>query len=180
MQILNNKPAPDFQTTDIYGNALRLADLKGKKVLLSFYRNAGCPICNFRFHELEKEKDFFQQHNLTLVAVYESSVDKMHEYIGSEKVYPIMVADPAQKLYDLYRIGRSTRKMLSGLLFHGGISKMNKGNALYKTKMKQDGNQNRIAADFLIDENGRVVEAHYGSYLGDHISVETLRAFANQ
>ena len=36
---------------------------------------------------------------------------------------------------------------------------------------------NRMPADFLIDEHGRVVETYYGRDAGDHIPMERLERF---
>jgi peroxiredoxin len=35
-----------------------------------------------------------------------------------------------------------------------------------------------IPADFLIDENGRIAKAHYGSAINDHIPIEYITEFA--
>jgi hypothetical protein len=37
---------------------------------------------------------------------------------------------------------------------------------------------NLMPADFLIDENFRIVKAHYGGHLDDHISIDEFKAFA--
>ncbi len=78
-----------------------------------------------------------------------------------------MIPDPDLSLYNLYNIERSSGKMMKGM-FHGGIRKMSKGKKLFKKKIKQDGNSNRIGADFLINEDGQIVHAYYGKYIGDH------------
>jgi len=55
---------------------------------------------------------------------------------------------------------RSAGKLMKGM-FYGAMSKMKEGKKLYKTKIKQNGNTNRIGADFLIDENGKILTAYY-------------------
>ena len=37
--------APLFTATDIHGNKIALEDYKGKKLMLCFFRYAGCPFC---------------------------------------------------------------------------------------------------------------------------------------
>jgi hypothetical protein len=37
---------------------------------------------------------------------------------------------------------------------------------------------NLIPADFFIDENFKIVKAHYGKHLDDHVDIEELKAFA--
>lgn len=38
-------------------------------------------------------------------------------------------------------------------------------------------NQDRLPADFMIDEQFRIVKAHYGSHLNDHITMDEIKAF---
>lgn len=35
-----------------------------------------------------------------------------------------------------------------------------------------------IGAEFLIDENGKVVEAHYGDYSGEFLTIERIKKIA--
>ena len=49
---------------------------------------------------------------------------------------------------------------------------------MFKDKIKDDGPKNLIGADFLIDENGKVVNAYYGKYSGDFIPIESIKKFA--
>ncbi len=52
------KPAPDFTGTDINGKTVKLADYKGKIVVLESY-NSDCPFCHNHYQgaaqELQKE-----------------------------------------------------------------------------------------------------------------------------
>ena len=56
MRLTQGQLAPAFATTDLYDAAISSHELKGKKVLLSFYRYASCPFCNLRFHSLSKKE----------------------------------------------------------------------------------------------------------------------------
>lgn len=173
MKINVNDTAPDFIVTDVNNNNVTLSKFKGKRVLLTFYRNVGCPVCNLRFHELSHYDSFFKANNVVLIAVYESSSENMLTYLANEEVYPHMIPDSSQLLYALYDLERSTGKMLKSM-FKGAMGKMKKGRKLFKTEIKQDGNANRIGAEFLIDENGIVSIAHYGSYIGDDLPIEQI------
>ncbi len=170
--------APLFSIKDVTGKEINLANLKGKKVMLTFYRNAGCPICNLRFHELQQQAEYFKSKGLVLLAVYESTATNMQKYIGNEQFYASMIPNPDQSLYKLYDIERSMGKVMKGM-FHGAMGKMNKGKKLFKTKVDSDGNANRISADFLIDENGKVQTAYYGKYVGDQLPVSEIKKFLN-
>lgn len=173
-RIAPSQAAPSFLTTDVNGLPVNLSNYKGKKILLSFYRNVGCPVCNLRFHELQEQAQYFESKNLIVLAIYESTADNMKQYLDGEKFYATMVPNPDESLYHLYNIERSGGKMMKGM-FRGAMGKMGKGKKLFKTKIKQDGNANRIGADFLIDENGIVEIAHYGKFVGDHLPLSDIK-----
>lgn len=174
MKIQSAQKAPLFTTQDVKGNTIKLADFKGKKVLLSFHRNVGCPVCNLRFHTLKQNAAYFEANNLVMLHIYESSAEKMKEYLNGEENETIMIPNPSQDLYKLYAVERSMLKFLKGL-FSGALAKVKQGTKLFKNKIKQDGNLDRIGADFLIDEDGKVQIAYYGKYLGDNLPLEEIK-----
>ncbi len=61
-----------------------------------------------------------------------------------------------------------------GSLFNGVGPKIDQGLKLFKKEIPQDGSTIRIPADILIDESGKVVKAHYGGYVGDHLLVQEI------
>ncbi len=170
-KIAAQQQAPLFSTKDVNGNTVELKQFLGKKVLLSFHRNVGCPICNLRFHQLEQLAE--NQPHLVLLAVYESTAENMRQYLNGQQVHALMIPDTAQALYKLYGVERSKAKIIKGML-HGAFSKMKLGNKLFTQKMRQDGNMDRIGADILIDESGKVLIAHYDNYIGDHLPVQEI------
>jgi thioredoxin-dependent peroxiredoxin len=102
MKLHTNQQAPAFSTHDVYGNIIDLQNLKGRKIYLAFERNAGCPVCNLRVHELLKQSTYFQDNDVTMVMVYESPAEKMKEYLDGSHHPFHFVADPQNKLYNLY------------------------------------------------------------------------------
>jgi len=178
MKIKPPQKALDFTINDVHGNPIDLTQFKGKKVLLSFYRNVGCPVCNLRFHEIQQQNEQFRSKGLIVLAVYESTAANMQKYLENEDPYAIMIPDPDQKLYKLYQVEQSTGKLMKGM-FNGAMKKMKAGKKLFKNKIKQDGSSNRIGADFLIDENGNIKEAYYGKHIGDHLPLEKITEFIN-
>jgi thioredoxin-dependent peroxiredoxin len=178
MKIAPPQAAPSFTVKDVNGTTVNLADFKGKKILLTFYRNVGCPVCNLRFHELQEQADLFKTKNLVVLAIYESTPENMKTYLEGETVYATMIPNPDQSLYQLYDIDKSMGKVMKGM-FHGAMGKMKAGKKLFKKKIAQDGNSNRISADFLIDEKGNVRTAYYGKYVGDHLPIVDIKQFLN-
>jgi thioredoxin-dependent peroxiredoxin len=178
MRIKSQQTAPAFTVKDVNGKTVNLSDYKGKKVLITFYRNVGCPVCNVRFHELQEQAEFYKSKDLIVLAIYESSAENMKKFLVGENPYATMIPNPEQNLYSMYRIESGMGKVMKGML-HGAMGKMKKGKALFKTKIKQDGNKSTIGADFLIDEKGVVNTAYYGKYVGDHLPLSAIKQFLN-
>jgi peroxiredoxin len=57
MRLDSNTPAPAFTGALIGGGSLSLSDLRGRPVLLKFYRFAECPVCNLHVRELVRRHD---------------------------------------------------------------------------------------------------------------------------
>ncbi len=173
MQLTTAQPAPLFATHDVHGHDVDLSKLKGQKTYLAFERNAGCPVCNLHTHQLLAHAETLQRHGVVVVMIYESTVEKMKEYLG-DTIYPFhFVADPQNKLYHLYGVERSMMKVMRGL-FHGLMSKVREGTRLFRKPMKQDGHMDRVPAEFVIDDKGKISVAHYGRFVGDHLPVADL------
>jgi thioredoxin-dependent peroxiredoxin len=167
--------APEFETKSVQGETINLNKYKGKTVLLAFFRFAGCPVCNFRMHELMENYDKLRAKNIELIAVFESSNQTLASYISDTKIPFPVVSDSSLNLYKKYGTGKSLGKMMSTLFKKKPKQEMKKGEALFNgKKYKQDGSMIRIPSDFIIDENGLIKIAHYGKYIGDHIPLELV------
>lgn len=165
--------ALDFIAIDSNNDTIRLSGLRGKNVYLTLYRNVGCAVCNLRFHEIEMSKDTFLKANTVVIGIYESSQAKLQEYTDGERFFSKLIANPDFSIYESYGDELSGSRAFKSL-FHGVLRKGKKGSKLFKKKIKQDGNMNRIGAEFIIDENGIVLLAHYHRFVGDHLTIETI------
>jgi len=174
MKLQVNQPAPAFTTTDVYGREISLQALRGKKIYLAFERNAGCPVCNLRTHELLKHTDYFSKNDVTVLLIYESTAEKMKDHLADQE-YPFhFIADPENVLYQQYQIERSFLKMSKGL-FHGLIGKAMAGKKRFRKPTTQDGHTSTIPGEFIIDEKGKLTTIHYGEYIGDHLPLDRLK-----
>lgn len=173
-EVLVGSFAPPFLVKDIEGNSHSIEQYKGKKILLSFYRNVGCPVCNLRFHQLEEERKYFEEKGIVLLAVYESSSENLKNYVDTNHYFQKMIANPSADLYELYGVEESRGKIIKGVM-NGAIKKSKNGKKLYTTKVEKDGSTNRIAADFLINEQGNIMVAYYGNYLGDRMPIAQIK-----
>lgn len=173
MTLQVKQTAPDFNTSDVFNKNISLKTYKGKRVYLAFMRFAGCPVCNLRVHTLLKQADAFKEKNIEVVLVYESSIENMRIYL-EDTIYPFtFISDPQNVLYKSYGVEQSWNKLLVSM-FKGLFAKVSAGEKLFKKKPKVDGSLNRMEAEFLIDENGKLERVHYASFLGDNVPVEKI------
>ncbi len=177
MKVENNQKAPVFTINDVYGNSISLEQFKGKKIHLIFYRFAGCPFCNLRFHQINQMAELYKNNNTILISVYESSAENIKAFLADEKFYSIIIPNPDSSLYKKYELERSKWGLFKFLLFGGGLAKAKEGMKLYKNKVAMDGHTDRLEAEFLIDETGKVINAHYNKVQGDSLPLDTIKAF---
>lgn len=178
MKLQKGQKALDFTARDINNNEVRLSEFKGKKIILSFYRNVNCPFCNRRIHKIMGHNLRFKDAGVQLVFLFESSNQKISSSIFHQGISPWpLIGDPEKKIYTQYGVEHSTLKMLKTLFVANGTQAKKDTNDLNLPEDKE-ASMNLIPADFLIDENFTIVKAHYGNHLDDHIEFEELKEFA--
>jgi len=171
MKLEENTIAKDFKTKDVFGEPLSLDTFRGKKVLLSFMRYTGCPVCNLHIYQLNQRKDDIDKKNLSIVFVFESSAKSILNYIRKENFAFRFISDPRQTLYNTYAVEKSWRKFIRWGLTFKGLSNAIKGYTKYHQFYSMKGSMNRVGAEFLIDEKGILEKVHYGKMVGDHMPV---------
>jgi len=178
LKLKEGTTAPDFSTTDMFGNPVKLSDYKGKKIILGFYRNVSCPFCNRRIHAIMGNNLKLKKSGVQLILMFESSNKKLSESVFHQGVNPWpLIGDPELKIYKQYGVESSMLKMMNTFL-HSSLSKaINESKSLNLPEDKEATNS-LIPADFFIDENFKLVKVHYGKHLDDHISIEELKKFA--
>lgn len=171
--------APDFTYIGIDGAPLRLSDLRGRKILLAFFRNAACALCNLRVRYFIRQYERWRSQGLEIVAVFESPDSNIAQYVGRQEAPFPLIADPRAELYDLYGVEVSEAKMQATIAdthTHAFVAEAEaEGFALTP---EEGSNMHRIPAEFLIDEHGIVQVAHYGRLVTDHLPLEAIDRFA--
>jgi peroxiredoxin Q/BCP len=171
MRLVPGTLAPDFEARDHRGANIRLSELRGSPVLLSFYRYASCPLCNLRVRELTLAREELGTLGLHMLAVFQSTPDHISEYAGNQQPPFPLLADPAMALYRRYGVERDWLGLLHPATLLTGWKALRAGfrpGAI-------DGPFDRMPADFLIDAEGRIAIAYYARDPGDHLPLPQLR-----
>lgn len=167
--------APVFSVLDLQGNRVEVPLKNGEKVLLVFFRYAGCVVCNFRAHELIESYDSLRRKGIRVIGVFESKEDLLRTYVADSEIPFPIISDHKGQLYKKYKVEKSICKVFKGLRKKQTKYQEKEGEKLYKgKKYRRDASLRRIPADFLIDEKGRIEIAYYGKYLGDHLPLDQL------
>ncbi|MGD8380362.1 MAG: peroxiredoxin family protein [Gammaproteobacteria bacterium] len=164
----------DFHTTDIYGEPFRLSDYLGKRVMLSFFRDAACPFCNFRIYELTHKYKAWQEQDLEVIAVFSDTADNVRRFVAKHPRPFKMLCDPDLAIYNQYGVEHSAMALLKALVFR--MPRILRGIAL-GGRPRRNPHVKLVPADFLLDENGEVQEIWYGRNTSDHIPLERIDAF---
>lgn len=174
--------APLFAKSDVFGRQINLADYKGKKVLLGFFRHAGCPFCNMRVHTLTKVHEELKQKGLEMIFFFESPEKIIQRSTFHQEVSPIpIISDPEKEIYNAYGIEESGWKSAVGHMTGFVQNFINaKRNGLPVHPMAAGESISTIPAEFLLDENLNVKELHYSQKLTDRMSISKIRDFVEK
>jgi thioredoxin-dependent peroxiredoxin len=170
-KIKNNELAIQFEIKDYLDNKISLYDYRGKKILVSFFRDASCPFCNIRLNQLIKNHKAFQENKIEIIAFFASSKKEILKYAGKQQAPFPIIPDPNLRIYKMYGVEESFKAKLSTMVnpkkvFNAMSSKF--------FNFKSFTAKNIVPADFLISENLTIIRAYYGKDFGDHISIEKV------
>jgi peroxiredoxin Q/BCP len=172
MKILAPAKTPQIPLVDINGQPVQVGN--GRKLLLSLFREANCPFCNFRVFDLTNNYPNLSNLGLDIVAVFKSDEEEVRKFIASRPRPFRMVADPEGNAHEAFAVEKSVWGKIKAMMFRSPA--MMKG--MGTVGMSGMATGNLMPADFLIDEHGTVVETYYGQDAGDHIPMERIELFA--
>jgi peroxiredoxin len=166
-----------FTTLDIYGDSLSLVGFRGKRVILSFFRDAGCPLCHFRIQGLVNHYNEWKAKGLEIIAIFSSTAKEVRKYAARYPMPFRVIADPNLSLYQQYGIERS-----SLALFKGFVCKL----PSVMRGILTDGHPCKfshvkiVPADFLLEVDGSIAELWYGRDAANSITFERIERFADR
>ena len=172
MTILAPAKTPPISLVDIDGQPIQIGN--GRRLLLSLFREATCPFCNFRVYDLTNNYPGLSNLGLDIAVVFKSEREDVLKFIANRPRPFRMIADPEGIAHEAFAVNTSMWGKLKAMLFRmpalfGGMG---------MTGMQGMATGNLMPADFLIDESGTVVETYYGEDAGDHIPMERIELFA--
>ena|ERR1051326_4423235 len=175
MKLAVDMVAPAFDVEDVFGNEVSLRSIAGKLLLLSFFRNGACAMCNLQVHHLIQHFPDYHSRGLEVIAVFESPRESVLTYVSKQNAPFPIIADPDATLYDLYRVETSQEKTLAPVdeAWRNGMIREAESIG-FKLTPEEGSNFFRLPADFLIGPDGRIEVAFYSNAVGEHISWQQI------
>ncbi len=113
-----------------------------------------------------------------MILLFESTQEKLLSSVFHQGISPWpLIGDPDKNIYKQYRIESSISKVVKSL-FTTDMRQATKYAESLSLPTDKDASLTLIPADFFIDENFKIVKAHYGRNLDDHVSLDDLKSFA--
>ena len=125
--------APSFEAKDQNGNIIKLADFKGRKVVLYFYPKDNTPGCTAQACNLRDNYEALQKAGYIVLGVSSDSEKSHQKFIEKQNLPFPLIADEDLKVHEAY--GTYVEKSMYGRKYMG-----------------------TARTTFIIDENGNLEE----------------------
>ena len=138
-------PAPDFTLPDADGNQVRLADLRGRRVIVYFYPAASTPGCTKQACDFRDRLANFTGEGIAVLGISPDKPAKLARFRDAEGLTFPLLSDPDRTVLAAY--GAYGEKKLYGKTVTGVIR-----------------------STFVIDPDGRIELAQYGVKASGHVA----------
>ena len=176
-QIVKGDTAPQFTLPAIDGSTFNMADMKGKRVILTFFRFSTCPLCNMRMRRIVQRWNEFSK-DAVMVAVFDAKVGDLQKRMKKHDAPFVVVADETYEQFNKNGVKKSFFKFMWGAM-RSPLTLLQATLRGYVPLTLSISKLSTIPVDILIDEDGKVVEAHYCKDTADHLSLDRMIAFSN-
>jgi peroxiredoxin len=180
MRLEKNITAPVFRLNDVFGRTIDLDSYREKKVLIGFFRHAGCPFCNLRVHTLTRVHSELKSAGLEMIFFFESREKIILRSTFHQGVSPIpIISDPEKVWYATYGLESSGYKSAVSHLTSFVQTTFKAKSAGLPVHMMAGGESiSTMPAEFLLDKGLVIKKLHYSERLNDRLDIDDIRSFA--
>lgn len=173
MHLKVGQKVPEFIFTSMDGKTYTHASMLGKKYMISFYRYASCPFCNLRISFLIETHKNLKLKNQFL-AVFQSDPSDMEKHVMKQEAEFPIISDSRMIYYKKFGVEKSIIGYLKSIFHLKDLLMAFKRN--FKLHQSQ-GPITTIPADFIISEEGVVLDLYYGKAISDHMPLEIVEKY---
>ena len=175
-QLKSGDQAPAIVLPAVDGTTMDLSTHKGKRVILTFFRFDSCPFCNLRIRHLVKRWNEFPE-DTVMIGVFDAALPALQKRMKKHEVPFTLVADETYQTFQDNGVRKSFfRAMITP--FKAPLSFLESQFRGYVPLTLSPAKLSTLPADILINEEGKVVEAHYCKDTVDHMPIEKMISFA--
>lgn len=145
--------APDFSVSDQHGNNVKLADLRGEKIVLYFYPKDDTPGCTKEACSFRDNYSALTDKNIKVFGISTDDANSHRKFISKYELPFTLLTDTDHRVADLYE--SYGEKQFMGKTYDGVLRKT-----------------------FLIDETGKIKKIFDKVKVDEHAD-EVLKAFEN-
>lgn len=146
LRLEEGRPAPDFSLVDQHGEPFTLSQLRGRKVILYFYGEAGTPACTSQACDFRDRLEAFTEEGYQVVGISRDEVPAIAAMAREQHLTFPLLSDPDRTVHELY--GTFGEKQLYGRTVRGVIR-----------------------ATFVLDEQGVIARAFYNIKATGHVAM---------
>ncbi len=157
--------APNFtfdtiskRSLDFYKTARR------KKSVLFFLRYIGCPVCQLKIGEINRDYEEFRIAGLEVYVVLQSSPSSVKEGLAGSQVPFTIICDREEKIFALYGVAPGN---IFGYIAPAVIMKAMKASRGGFRHGKKEGKEMQLPAVFILNKDRKIDYAYYGKNIGD-------------
>jgi thioredoxin-dependent peroxiredoxin len=172
--------APYFKVKDVFGRIIDLNDYNEKRILIAFFRHAGCPFCNLRVHALTKIQPELKSKGMEMIFFFESKENVILRSSFHKGISPIpLISDPDKVWYALYGLEESAAKSAISHLTSFIPTVIQAKKAGVPVHLMESGESiSTMPAEFLVGPGLVLQKVLYSERLNERLDLEEVKAFA--
>jgi len=168
---------PDFKFNTAKKNDLYVHDILKGKTVFWVLRYIGCTVCRYDVHMIAQRYDAFKEKGAQVFVVMQSDREHVRKDLQETALPFEIICDEDQAIYHLLNIEPAVS--MEALLGDGLEKLQAKGKAAAEAGFSHgdyEGNEQQLPAMFIVDENGKVIYAHYASAIMDMPGIDEVLA----
>ena len=111
MTLVSGSPAPQFSLPAIDGTTFNMSDMKGKRVILTFFRFSSCPLCNMRIRRIIQRWDEISN-DAVMIAVFDAKIGELQKRMKKHNPPFVVVADETYEQFTKNGVMKSFFKFI--------------------------------------------------------------------
>ena len=175
MKLTEGMIFPDFTVNTSKEDDVDLSSRIDRKTVFWVIRYIGCTVCRYDVHVLAENYERIKEKGCQLFVVMQSDTEHVRTELRDANIPFEIVCDNEFRIYnELEIVPAESPEQLRGDDVEKLKEKGGKARALGFSHGDYEGNELQLPALFIVDENRRVLKAHYGKDIMDMPSVDEL------